>query len=197
MKKLLLITVLSVFFVAGVSAQGVKPFSIYVGGGVTVPSGDFADVYKMGFHGMGALGYSVVPMFQILAKGEYHTFAFDKTGNFAKTEYAGETEFGGGAFHIILLGVAGKLTPALPASPIKPYGLAGVGVASLGASDLTVGGVKQAAASSVSKFYFELGGGIEMKLAPAVNFFVQARYVTINPKRGTINLIPLTIGIKF
>jgi len=197
MKKLLFTMVLLVFFAAGVSAQDVKPFSIYVGGGVTVPSGDFADAYKMGFHGMAALGYSVAPMFQILAKGEYHSFAFDNTGAFAKAEYAGETKFSGGSLNIIMAGVAGKLAPSAPLIPIKPYGLAGIGLASMGITEQTIGEDKIEAPDRVNKLYFEIGAGVEMKLAPAVAFFVQARYVSISTEGTSTNMIPITVGVKF
>lgn len=186
MKKIFLISVLSVLVASGVSAQKLRANSVYLGGGVALPApgSDIADHYGMDVHGMSGLGFSVTPTFQLLVKGEYHRLVLRKRITDPLTGYG--TEFS--PTDIIMIGVAGTLIQSAPLMPVRAYCLAGLGFASASTSGI---------ADKLFKPYFELGTGIEVKISVASSFFVQVRYVTIKTENEPINMIPLTIGFKF
>ena len=71
MKKLLLVLVCVVALSAMASAQTPKPFSLYVGGLVSVPQSDnFSDAYNMGWHFSLGMGFNVMPNMQVMPKIE-------------------------------------------------------------------------------------------------------------------------------
>lgn len=190
MKKLLFVFALSLLLTAGVSAQVSKPFNIYAGGGLTLAQGDFGELYKNGFHGLGALGFNAAPMFQLLAKAEYHTFSIDVADMDA-------------SLNTILVGADLKLAPTLPASPIKPFGMAGAGFASTKAeATIDLGSFIPGAeivgeSDRQTDFYFEIGAGAEFSAGPSMALFAMVRYISIQSDGESTNFIPVTVGIKF
>lgn len=181
MRNLFLTLVLVAILCASVSAQNVKPITFYAGGGISIPSGDFGILYQNGYHGLGAVGFNVAPMAQLMLKGEYHTWSSDLTG--FDSDFS--TMFFGGSF---------RISPNMPMSPIKPYGLAGGGLASTKATAVILNNSVEATSSN---FYFEFGGGLDFKVGPMMAMFIQGRYISINSGGGSMNYIPITVGLKF
>ncbi|MFH1700683.1 MAG: hypothetical protein ABIE07_08870 [Candidatus Zixiibacteriota bacterium] len=175
MRKVIIVFSLIFLFAGLAMGQSGKPFSIYAGGGVSIPKGFASELYKNGFNGMGAISYKAMPAMKWFAKVELNSFKSDSAIYFD------------GTINNLLLGIGGILSPKILDAPLKPFGIAGVGIASLSSSE---GG------ESVSKLYFEFGAGAELGSGSA-SFFIMARYVTIATEEKSFNFIPITAGIKF
>ncbi len=187
MKKLLILTVILAFVAMSASAQVPKPFSFYFGAGMSPQSSPdgFKDYYNQGFHGMGAFGYNMNPGFQVMGKLEYHSFGFD-----TDAEASLATSFLSllGNQQFVMMGGAGKYSFGLPAAPVKPYVIGGVGLAAIS---------YEISSASVSELYYEFGGGAEFKIGPAMNLFAMARFVNIAVEGGSYAYIPVSVGLKF
>lgn len=191
MKKVLLTLGLLLLCAAFASAQVSKPFSAYVGGGLSLPQGDYGDYYKTGYHAMGSIGFGLMPMIQGIGKVEYHSIPVN-------------SDLITNDISVIMYGLDAKLTPSLPAAPIKPFGMAGIGLATMKtdiALDLSGLGTGYApvdvGTAQTTEFYYELGAGVEMKATTSLNLFVMARYVTVTNSLENFKYIPVTVGLKF
>ncbi len=187
MKKLLIACAVVFMLCAAVSAQTpASPVSIYAGGGLSMPMAPdlFKDYWKMGFNGMLGVGYGVTPAMQIVAKGEYHMFPLDVAG------------VEGGDISMLMFGADARFAVGLPAAPIKPFFLVGVGMAKLSASDVTRGTL-HASFPDETDFYFNAGAGVEFKAGPKMSLFAQARYVDVMAEGDAIAFVPITVGLKF
>ncbi len=189
MKTLTVFLSVMLLVAAGVSAQSAKPFSLYLGAGGSVPSGDFGSAYKFGYHAVGGVGLKMLPVVEFVPKVEFHTFSIDKSN------YVGTID--GGSVRVLMFGGDVRYAFPLPAGGMKPFLLGGIGFASLSQSDLTLDGVLQPSPESTTKFYFNVGGGFEFSAGPIMNLFVQARYVSISTDLVKSNYVPVTVGIKF
>ncbi|MFH1700682.1 MAG: outer membrane beta-barrel protein [Candidatus Zixiibacteriota bacterium] len=194
MKKLVLTFALIMLCAGLASAQISKPFNVYVGAGVGMVQGDAGTLYKNGYHGMAAIGFNAAPMIQFLGKVEYHTFGSDLTPVLGIGL--------DGSQRNLMFGGAAKLQPSLPAFPLKVYGLAGIGMASIQAPDivsinLITSEQVTITPPSESKMYFELGAGAEMPAGPSLSLFAMVRYVSISEDGQSFNYIPVTVGLKF
>ncbi|MEE9443623.1 MAG: outer membrane beta-barrel protein [candidate division Zixibacteria bacterium] len=195
MKKLVL-TLTVIMLCAGLaSAQISKPFNVYVGGGLGMVQGDVGTLYKTGYHGVAAVGFNAAPMIQFIGKVEYHSFGSDM----APTLGIGLD----GSQRNLMFGGAAKLQPSLPAFPLKVYGLAGIGMASVQAPDLVIVNLITSEQVTItppsqSKMYFEIGAGAELPAGPSLSMFAMVRYVSISQEGGgSFNYIPITVGLKF
>jgi len=198
MKKLMMILAILVAFCASASAQvPSSPVSFYAGGALSIPSGpdSFKETFKNGYHGMLGVGFDLNPMFEIVGKLEYHTFQFDFTDVMS--------EYSGGTNKMWMYGADVKLSPSLPALPIKPYALVGVGMASIsqsefsGPTSLSLSILNSAIGESKTKMYWNLGVGMNLMSTPVFSLFAQARYVNIATDGESSQFIPITIGAKF
>ncbi|MEE9443622.1 MAG: hypothetical protein V3V99_13235 [candidate division Zixibacteria bacterium] len=175
MKKIIPVLIF-IFLFTGISmGQTSKPFDIYAGGGISIPQGNASDFYKNGFNGLGAMAYNAMPAMKYFVKIELNSFKSDSTALFDVTQ------------NNLLLGIGGILAPQITGAPLKPFGIAGAGIASISFSE---GG------GSISKFYFEFGAGAKLGSGSAA-FFIMARYVSIATEVESFNFIPITVGIKF
>lgn len=192
MKKLFLTLALVVLFSMSASAQDIKPFNIYVGGGLTLPQSDLDDSisYKNGFHLLGGIGFNFAPMIQVGGKLEYFSMDVDD----ADLEGTGLSV----STNAMMYGVTVKLQPKAPMMPIKVFGLVGLGMASIehkigfDAGFISFG----TSTGRTSKFYYEFGAGVELGKFP-LPFFVMARYIGISTEGQTTSFIPITVGLKF
>ena len=200
MKKILAILAILITFAAGAFAQvPSSPVSLYAGGALSIPNGpdSFKDSFKNGYHGMLGVGYKVAPMFELVGKVEYHTFAFDFD---AADGYDG---YSGGTNKLWMYGADVKLSPNFPSLPFKPYALAGVGYANIkqsefeGPASLQLSVLNEFISESQTELYWNLGVGANLVSSPAFSFFAQARYVNINTEGESASFIPITLGLKF
>lgn len=193
MKRIFLISVLSVLLASVTLAQGLEPPSIYIGTGMTIPASPdvFVDMYNPGGHVTGAIGIPIASFFQMLAKAEYHSFPLDKGLSSEGIEYSG------GDLHVTMVGIDGRLSPDESISHIKSHALVGFGIAYMGISDMIINEERIRITETGTEFYFEFGGGIDIELASAAALFVQLRYVTIMTEGEATGIVPLTVGVKF
>jgi opacity protein-like surface antigen len=171
------------------SAQVSSPIKLYAGGGLSYQHKPpvFHDWYKTGYHLMAGVGYDVIPMVEAVGTFEYHNFSNNLDGILGG-------EVGGGEIKAAMFGIAGRLTPSLPAIPIKPYAQAGIGFAKITQSDFDFPSpIKVGTAEfwntllgleDQTKFYYSFGGGVRYKLIPKVSLFAEARYTTIQIDGG-------------
>jgi opacity protein-like surface antigen len=199
MKNTLLTIAAVLLFAVAVSAQVSSPVSLYVGGALSLPQSpeSFSETFKTGFHGSVGVGYKVMPSLQVVGKLEYHRFAVD----FENTELAAEN-ISGGHNNVLMYGADARYGLSVPAFPLKPFLLGGVGFARLsatefdGSSDL-VASLNDSQAESQTKFYYNVGAGIELSSGPLFGLFAQARYVSVSTDNESSSFIPITLGLKF
>lgn len=194
MKKGILTILILVAFAMGASAQTPNPLSFYAGGAFSMPTSptSFSDGWKLGYHGTIGAGYKFAPKFQVVGKLEYHNFASD----------LGVVGVDGGNTKVMMYGVDGRFSLGLPVAPIKPFFFGGLGMANVkwdefNGTSLTTSTLNQFLPLSVNKVYFNFGGGVEFKAGPALNLFVQARYVSIATDGDPTAFVPVTVGLKF
>lgn len=201
MKKLVMALIIFILFSASVSAQAPNPFSLYVGGAISMPTSNaFNDNFKNGLHGSVGVGYKMMPGFQLIGKIEYHTFKFDFDNS---ALFDGVSGFSGGTNKMWMFGADGRYSFNLPSAPIQPYMLGGIGMAQVkqtefdGPTSLSLSLFNEVVAQDQTEFYFNIGGGFDLKSGPAWSLFAQVRYVSIATGGEASTFIPLTVGLKF
>lgn len=198
MKKALLVLGVLVLFAMSASAQmPSKPFNLYAGGGMSMPlSPDgFKDMQKTGYHGMVGIGFNVMPALQVVGKAEYHSLAADHS-IYSLMLSTAESDISGGTFTPLMFGADARYSFSLPAAPVTPFVLGGLGMARLSFSDVEfTGGTMMF--ESQTKMYWNVGGGFEFKAGPSASLFVEARYVSIATDGDSIGMLPISLGIKF
>ncbi len=199
MKRFLLAVSLVFVVAAAVSAQvPSSPFSLYVGGAVSMPQSPdgFKETYKTGYHGFAGVGYSFVPKMQLVGKIEYNTFSFD----WDNTEYPGLDD--GGNQKILMFGADARFSFGVPAAPFKPFLFGGGGFANIktdefSGTDLVLATAVNSSLEDQTKAYFNVGAGADFKMGPAMSFFAQVRYVSVATEGDAATFIPLSLGLKF
>jgi hypothetical protein len=204
MKKLILtliaLLVMSAVSMAQVGTPG-SPVSWYAGAFLSLPTSPegFTDNWKLGYHGMVGAGFNVAPKIQMIGKIEYHKFGAD-----IDAVAPGSTGVDGGGINTWMFGADAKMNLGAPAVPMKPYILGGLGIASLKFNEYETSDTALATSlnsgstgETVSKVYFNFGGGVEFGLGPKTSWFLQARYVSVATEGSALTYIPLTVGLKF
>jgi opacity protein-like surface antigen len=200
MKKLFLALAVLVAFASLAGAQVPTPFSLYAGGAVSMPQSPsaFKDAFKSGYHGSVGFGWKLMPSFQAVAKAELHSFGLDFTETGLATSNPNLT---GGSNRVFMFGVDGRFSVGVPAAPLKPFVLAGVGLAKVDQTDFSgdplATSLNSLMPESQSKMYWNIGAGIELKGTPLFGLFAQVRYVSIATDGESQSFIPITLGLKF
>jgi hypothetical protein len=193
MKKLFMILAITLL-ATSVSAQVSVPVSAYLGGAMSVPaSTDFNSAWKWGYHGWAGVGYKMAAGLQVTGKVEYHNFFFDMM------DYVGVE---GGNTKVWMYGVDGRYKLNLPAFPIKPFVLAGAGIARVSWDDfegtsLIASTLNATVPDPQSKMYYNFGGGLELMALPTFGLFAEARYVSIGTDGERMNFVPMSLGLRF
>jgi opacity protein-like surface antigen len=196
MKKLYWMILLFLAFAGMAAAQVPQPFSLYAGGAVSIPQAPdaFKSGFKTGYHGAIGIGYKVMPNLQVIGKVEYHTFKFD---------FQSLTGLEGGTNKMLLYGADGRYSVGVPSAPLKPYIIGGAGLANIkqsefsGSDPLATSILNSVIPESQTKFYYNIGGGVELKSGPAWSMYAQVRYVSIGTEGGSSSFVPITLGLKF
>ena len=92
---------------------------------------DFSEAYKTGFHGSVGVGFAVMPKMQLVGKVELHRFAVD----FDADPLMAAENISGGNNNLLMFGADARYSLSVPAAPIKPFLLGGIGLARISASD--------------------------------------------------------------
>ncbi len=199
MKRYALVLIVILLLAGAATAQVSKNFNIYAGGGITFPTtlSGLNENWKDGYHVMGAIGFNVLPNIQALAKVEFHQLGLD-------WEELNYTDVSGNAFQSLLLGIEGRAGIGMPAVQLRPYIIAGFGIAKISYSDIEVPqGVSVPSLptagdffDSKTEFYYNLGMGVDYKIMPMLNVFLQFQSVRISTEDRTSSLFPITVGVK-
>ena len=180
--------ILTMLAVAGLCVAAAKPgaaqtgTTLGVGLGITNPMGDWKDntAYlgdKMGFNfGAGAsFGLGTAPV--RLRVDASWTQTSHATGVDGKTRLLG--------------GMVSVVYPFATAGSIKPYVLAGLGIASIKSTVPSV-------SVDTSKTALNFGGGAGIRFPmTSMSVFVEARYLTAKAFDVTFAQLPITAGISF
>lgn len=153
----------------------VKPISIGIAGGGSLPMADFADASKTGYNGtlVVALKLPMIPV-GLRLDGAYNHFGakgVDGSLNVAS--------------------VTGNLTWNLPSIGVSPYLIGGAGMYS---SVATVTGL--GSSDRANDFGWNAGAGIKVPLV-MFSTFVEARYNRVSVEGGSMEFVPVTFGIMF
>ncbi len=155
----------------------VKPFQLGVAGGATQPMSTLKDGANMGFNGTVALGINVplIPL-GLRVDGAYNQFG-EKAGVGAK-------------LHVI--SATGNLVWSLPLLVVSPYLIGGAGLYRTTAT--STGTVS--ATQTDNHFGWNAGAGVKLPLS-VFKAFVEARYNRVTTNTGSMQFVPLTVGIMF
>jgi opacity protein-like surface antigen len=144
------------------------------GGGLSVPTGDFAEGFKTGWLGQFVAGITGASgMIGGRIDGQYVRHSLDVgTGN------------------VRMIGVNGDLvwTPGRRPAKLHPYLMGGVGFYNAKASNATEG---------ETNFAFNLGAGLQVHLKEGMDFFAEGRWISVRSDPGSTNFIPIVLGLRF
>ena len=165
---------------ARAEAQGATRFDFAVGGGVSVPTGDFDNAAKLGWHGTAAV--RVFP--------QAMPVAFQVDGNFARLSDESALDIS----QQLIYGTGDVLYQFQTSEQtrFRPYLIGGVGVYNLDPKGNDV----PANASSQTKFGVNAGAGFDFK-AGAASLFAEGRFHNVFTDAFDTQFIPLTVGVRF
>jgi len=151
-----------------------KPFQLGVAGGVTQPMSDLKDGADLGYNATAALGINLpfIPV-GLRIDGAYNAFG-QKAGVPAKLHTISAT---------------GNVVWRLPSVGISPYLIGGAGLYMVTAD---VSGASQ----TDNHLGWNAGAGINLPLS-VFKAFVEARYNRITTDAGSMQFVPVTVGIMF
>jgi len=146
--------------------QGIN---IGVGGGITLPTGDFKDAAKTGWHGLANVGYGLKSGLGL--RGDFFYGQNNLKDNGAGV--TGKFKLAGGLGNVTYTFSGGK-------SAILPYVIGGVGFFN-GKADVSGAGLK---GSSETKFAWGGGAGLKYKVGSDSDLFVEGRYISVSTSGG-------------
>lgn len=151
--------------------QAQNPF-IFVGGGLTIPTGDYADATKTGW--MGTAGFGVP-----VAAGK---------ASIGLEGYYGSNSFDVGDGSIDLFGGAAWLAYRFrEPGTVSPYLIGSAGALRADAPD---------PAEPETRFSWSAGVGIDVPVSGSVSLYIEGRYMRAGGDLG-IGFIPLFAGLSF
>jgi hypothetical protein len=167
---------------APVVAQGAK-FS--VGGGGTIPLGDFADAVGTGYHGLAAVSFTPTDFpvgFQV--DGMYQRFGVEDD------PIGGEID----ANFQLIQGTANAVYrfQNSPETKIRPYLIAGLGLYN---SKFTGDDVPDDLGSETD-FGINGGAGFDFQ-AGSLGLFIEGRFHNVFVEDESTNFIPISLGVRF
>ena len=190
----------AIAFVASVAAsastalgQGntslVKPISIGISGGVSVPTGDLANGangVSTGYNVTGSLAIGL-PVLPLGLRGDvsYNSFG-SKNKGFAQPNGVATGE------DVSVIGATANVVYSLPlpAPVLTPYAIGGIGIYDVRLSPTS------GSTTSKSGFGYNIGAGVKLPLV-AFNAFIEARYHHVNQGNGSVSFVPVTVGVMF
>jgi opacity protein-like surface antigen len=175
------VAVASAAAVATVSAQSVH---FGLGGGLTLPTGDYKNADNAGWHALGKVDIGI-PMSPVAVRIDA-LFGQTKHKDVGGSAVDGKTQLIGGLANLVY-----KIP--VPAPIVKPYILGGAGVYNV---KLTITNSVPPVDTSQTKFAWDFGAGATFGVGPA-RFFVEARYVSIQESGSSLKFIPVTAGLSF
>lgn len=175
---------LALFFAAAGFAQSL-PFEVHAGGGFTVPTGDMDGRYTTGGHFLLGGGFSIFPHVELQA--EYMYNALGVTSSYANQNLAAR-----GSAHVNSVTV----NPVIHiGAPLTRYGV--YATASIGYYRRTIEFSNPGFSLHNGALGYNVGGGLTRKLSGPASLFLEVRYHDAGTGRGSTQMIPVTLGIRF
>jgi opacity protein-like surface antigen len=183
---------LTLFASAALAQPGVDEFSpkrlvsIGVGGGMTVPVSDASLAFKNGINAQGFVRLNL-PLVPVKPRFDLCYSRFDLD----------DVQLGVPGTGQILAGLANLQFFIMPAGPVRPYLIAGLGAYNMKTETEGAG----AASVSETRFGINGGAGVAIHLGPA-NAYLEGRVDNVYTQAGLIDsqqvrVIPVTFGIVF
>jgi len=153
----------------------VKPFQLGIAGGGSLPMSNLSNTSKTGYNGTVAMGINLpfIPV-GLRVDGAYNGFT-QKTA-------------GGAKLHV--MSATGNVVWHMPSIGLSPYLIGGAG---LYMPTVTVPGFPS---TTEKDFGWNAGAGVNLPLT-VFKAFVEARYNRISASGGSMEFVPVTIGIMF
>ena len=147
------------------------------GGGISIPTGDYADGVKTGWLGQVTAGIT----------GPNGRFGGRIDGMYVRHSFEGVDDA-----HSQLIGANADLvvTPGMMDAKIRPYLLGGIGIMN---GKNKIAGVTS---EGETKFSFNAGAGLLFKAGARMSVFVEGRWISIRTDDAT-NIVPITVGLRF
>ena len=173
----------------GAALESPRPVRLGIGGGISVPTGDFEQVYDQGYNAQAFLLIRPpgLPLsFRIT--GTYNRFDQQSvvTSGFEQEGYSQ------------IAGALGNVTLHLPLGPVSPYVIAGLGALNFkNVVETSSGDVDR----SKTEFAINGGAGLAFRLFGA-DAFIEGRVANVYTDEGVIDTksiayVPVTFGIIF
>jgi Outer membrane protein beta-barrel domain len=178
--------VLGVVLMATVgAAPAVAQAKFSLGGGLTLPLGDFDDLVGTGWHGLAAVGFQPADFpvgFQV--DGMYQRFGLDDVPD----EIDGDWQVIQGTANVVYTFTTAE------ESTFHPYLIGGLGLY----NEKATGDELQALVGDESQTDFGINGGagFDFQLG-SVGLFVEGRFHNVFTEDNSTNFIPITAGIRF
>ncbi len=163
------------------TAHAQTPVTFGVGGGVSLPLGDFNDFAKLGFQGTALVGFAPANL----------PVGFRVDGSYLRNNFKNDVD----AHSQIIDGTANVVYTFKTAetSRIHPYLIAGAGAYNMKASGNAIPAGED---ESVTKFGVNGGAGFDMAVG-AAKVFLEGRFHNVFTEGSNTNFIPVTLGVKF
>ena len=167
------------------AAPAVAQANFSLGGGLTLPLGDFDDLVGTGWHGLAAVGFQPADFpvgFQV--DGMYQRFGLDDVPD----EIDGDWQVIQGTANVVYTFTTAE------ESTFHPYLIGGLGLY----NEKATGDELQALVGDESQTDFGINGGagFDFQLG-SVGLFVEGRFHNVFTEDNSTNFIPITAGIRF
>lgn len=161
--------------------------SFGVGGGMSMPVGDASQVFKNGFNAQGFVRLNL-PLVPVKPRLDLSYSKFDLDDVQLGTTGSGK----------ILAGLANVQAFIMPAGPVRPYLLAGLGAYNVKTETEGPGAVS----ASDTRFGINGGLGVAVSLGGVANAYIEGRVDNVYTQAGLIDtkqvrVVPITFGIVF
>jgi hypothetical protein len=183
------------FPMGGMGGPSTRPIRLMIGGGMTVPTGEFEKSHDLGVHAQGALLINLGGL-PIKIRPELTFTRF----NLKDIELPGlPTAPVGGTSQMI--GGLGNIELGMGMGPLRPYVFAGVGMINFKTTTDANDGSSESESASKTEFAVDGGAGIRLKLG-ALEGFIEGRVNNVYTDKGALNYrdvrtIPVTFGLIF
>lgn len=189
---LLTIFMLVLCLSASSTARNLSPYAerIYLGIGMSVPTGTLGEGWNTGFHARAAAGFVIQSdfnhrSFELVFETAYHSFGIKKFGNDVK----------GGIASVLQIGIGPKMTFEILPSQLHLYFGAALGVGFVEISDLSIAGQglrRVFLGEQAIEFYASPTCGIEIQRRYCISF----SFVFIDTDGNPFSYLPISFGVR-
>lgn len=189
--KYLLSTAAALALTLGVGVQAANAQAVYpvthfgLAGGATVPTGDFNSAVNTGWNAMALLAFQMPasPLGLRIDAAYSHLNGQNPADISHSRIWSGTVDATLGANNLM----------------VTPYVIGGVGLYNMktfgGGSTVTVSPPGET--GSVTKFGWNLGGGLQFHTTGGATIFTEARFTSVLTNGGHTNFVPVELGVMF